>query len=91
MRLSYLASAASTYNGVWFKSHGVARHAPETPCALKQRSERFQGRSALTPKIPRVYDPINIGHTYSVKLAKFSKDSAAMQDVVKQFKVLCKL
>lgn len=34
---------------------------------------------------------LSIGHAYSVKLAKFSKDSAAMQDVVKQFKVLCKL
>jgi hypothetical protein len=34
---------------------------------------------------------LSIGHEYSVKLARFSKNSAAMQDVVKQFKALCKI
>ena len=47
MRLNYLTSAASTYNGVWFKSHGAARppsgDPPETPCVLKQRGEQFRG------------------------------------------------
>lgn len=34
---------------------------------------------------------LSVGHAYSVKLAKVTKESVAMQDVVKQFKVLCKL